>query len=578
MNKITFGKRSRYRFLLLLALLIVLISSLLVATFRSSNTENLNAIIAELSISRKDAEQVEKAIGLMYSAENNFRTFVLTGNKANFRQYAVEIKKIEEIFYVIEDDLKDRDDLPGLFKDKKEKTDIFIKARLLADSLIQNSVSWDTTSLFSGFLTEQYRPQTVIVQRVDRVDSTLSASPGPAPKRKLLGRLRDAFANKAEEKGKTEVKVVKSTSSVADKVGSEVVVTKVPQRKVADLRAMTLSLRRKEFDLLQSNNKLFSEIKELLDRLRSVEIRIAQEKSTLLSNNAGLSLKNLNKYNTWQFFAILLLIACVGATLFWIYRNDLKLIMDARKAAIYAKLKTEFVFTTSHEIRSPIYVMQLYAEQLASEDLTEIQKNMVEGLTNSSKMTLAIVNRILDTIEVEYNQLRKAIFYPQRTISEVITSLSIFSNQNGIILRSDSLPPPDFALLGDEFRLRQVLINLISNAFKFTEKGYIAVKCSTADGKDPDHATLVISIEDTGVGIPEKYLETVFEQFTYLNVSDESAAQMKSNGLGLYIVKKIIDEHGGRITIRSQVGEGTIFTFELPYQRVTTREPIPAFV
>lgn len=571
MNEVTFGKRSRYRFLLLLALLVVLISSLLVATLRSNKTDTLNTIITELSNSRKDAEQVEKAIRLLYSAENNFRTFVLTGNKDNFRQYAGEIKRIEEIFYVIEENLKDRDALPGLFKDKKEKTEIFIRARLLADSLIKNSVAWDTTTLYTGLYTEQYRPQAVIVNRVDTI---ISKTPKQAPKKKLLGRLRDAFSKKEEEEGKAEVKVVKSTSSIEERKQQPApVATKVAQKTIADLRAMSLSLKQKEFELLESNNRLFGEMKGFLEKLRGIEEKIAQERNASLSNHAGLSLQDLDTYNTWQFLAVVLLIACVCATLYWIYRNDLRMILEARRAAIYAKLKTEFVSTTSHEIRSPIYVMQLYAEQLAAENLSGTQRQMLDGLSTSSKMTLAIVNRILDTMEVEYNPLQKAVFFPNRTISEVINALSIFSNQKGIELKAESLPSADFALAGDEFRLRQVLINLISNAFKFTENGYIAVHCSVTPDKTPERVLLVISVEDTGVGIPEKYLETVFEQFTYLNVSDESAAKMKSNGLGLYIVKKIIDEHGGRISIKSKVGEGTVFTFEIPYEKVIIGHP-----
>ena len=568
MNKFNFELRSRYRFLLLCCLLVVLLGSLLLATFRTSNTDNLNTIILELSSSRKEAEQVEKAIKLLYSAENNFRTFVLTGNKANFRQYAEEIKRIEDIFYEIEENLENRDDLPGLFKDKKEKTEIFIMARLLADSLIKNSVSWDTSAVYTGLYTEQYKPKTVIVSRVD----TIISSQRSQTNKKFFGRIRDAISNRKDGGSKKEVKVVKSTVSSVGRSDSDATVRNVAQKKIADLRAMTLSLKKKEFELLESNNKLFGEIKDFLEKLRSTEFKIAKERNVLLSNNAGSSLKNLTRYYTWQFLVILLLITCVAATLYWIYRNDLKLIQEARQAAMYAKLKSEFVFTTSHEIRSPIYVMQLYAEQLSEENLSTGQRQMLDGLTNSAKMTLAIVNRILDTMEVEYNPLRTEIFSPEKAISDVIHALGIFSNQKDIALTADTILPSGYALIGDEFRLKQILVNLISNAFKFTDKGQITVKCRAVDDTDPNRTWLKISVEDTGVGIPDKYLETVFEQFAYLNVSDESSAQMKSNGLGLYIVKNIIDEHKGRISIQSKVGEGSVFTFEIPYQKVIARQ------
>jgi two-component system, sensor histidine kinase len=570
MNKTAFEKRSRYRFLLLSSLLVVLIASLLVATFRSENTSSLNTIISELSQNRKEAAQVENAIRLLYSAENNFRTFVLTGNKENFRLYAGEINWIEKIFYDIETNFGGTDQLPGLFKDKKEKTDLFIHARLLADSLMKNATSWDTTSVYSGFFTDQYKPQTAVVNRVDTVISI--SKQNESKKRKLLGRIRDAISSKKATDTSEEVKVVKSstTSSQTQETGSEVLERKLARRNMADLRAMTLSLKRKEFELLESNNRLFAEMKEFLDVLSTIETKAANDRKEHLSSDAGSSLENLTRYNIWQFAVIMVLIACVAATLFWIYRNDLKLIRDARKAKLYAKLKTEFVATTSHEIRSPIYVMQLYAEQLALETMPSGIQEMVDGLTNSSKLTLAIVNQILDTMEVEHNLRREEIFYPKRTISQVISALGIFSNQKGTALTIDTGLSSEYALIGDEFRLKQVLINLISNSFKFTEKGSITVKCSVADDSDKDIAWLKISVVDTGAGIPDKYLETVFEQFSYLNVSDESAEQMKSNGLGLYIVKNIIEEHQGRINVSSKVGEGSAFTFEIPYKKAVS--------
>lgn len=572
MNKLNFEKRTRYRFILLFSLLAVLIGSLLVATFRANNTENLNEIISELSGKRHEVEQVESAIKLLYAAENNFRTFVLTGNRANFRQYSSDLKTIEKIFHKIEKEFVERDDLPGLFKDKMMKTGTFIKARLLADSLIKNSVSWDTTSIYTGLYTEQYKPQAVLISRVDTV---ISSPQKKVEKKRLLGRLKDAISNKKkEDSNRSDVKVIKSTvsSSIPQPDPNATKVKKAGQKVIADLREMTLSLKQKEFELLESNNRLFGEIKDFLEELRRVEVEASRQRNISLSNNAGSSLKNLSTYNTWQFIVILLLIGCVAGTLYWIYRNDLRLIREARAAELYARLKTEFVSTTSHEIRSPLYVMQLYTEQLADEHLSDSQRSMVTGLVNSAKMTLAIANQILDTIEVEYKEIKLARFEPEKTIADVISTLSIFSVLRNISLKADITLPSQFAIIGDEFKLRQILINLISNAFKFTKKGKIAVKCSMTD----DHATnlvwLKVSVEDTGEGIPEPFLKSVFEQFTYLNGPGKSDASMKSNGLGLYIVKKIIDEHGGKIGIESQVGVGSKFIFEIPYQKVPSRE------
>ena len=572
MDKDTFAKRSRYRFLLLSFLLVVLLASLLVASFRSSNTDNLNTIITELSSDREGAAQVENAIKLLYSAENNFRTFVLTGNKANYKEYSGEIRRIADIFLGIEHNYQDLESLPGLFKNKKEKTDIFIRARLLADSLMKNSVTWDTTTIYTGLYTEQMPPKSLIVSRVDTI---ISSGQAPGAKRKLFGRIRDAIKNKPEESNKNEVKVVRSTVNSTETFDkSKGSVHKIPGATIADLRAMTLSLKRKEFELLESNNKLFAEMKDFLEGLRELETKMALQRKESLGNNADLNLRSLSAYNKWQLAVILLLVGCVLATLYWIYKNDLNLIQETKKANLYAKLKTEFVSTASHEIRSPIYVMQLYAEQLIQENLPDYQQRIVQGLTNSAKLTLAIVNNILDTIEVDGKkiELKKELFQPDKTIAEVITSLAVFSDNKCIVLKSESLLPTDFQVIGDEFRLKQILINLVSNAFKFTIKGQILVRSSIVSDSAIDQIRLKISVEDTGVGISEENLQTVFQQFAYLNISRETDAQMKSNGLGLYIIKKIIDEHQGKIYVESTLGAGTIFTLEIPYQKANSRK------
>lgn len=235
------------------------------------------------------------------------------------------------------------------------------------------------------------------------------------------------------------------------------------------------------------------------------------------------------------------------------------------------KLKSEFLANMSHEIRTPMNAIIGFTDLLEERVQTPTLKNYVLSVKNSSKVLLTIINDILDLSKVEAGKMH--IELAPTDVHDIAKEVhSIFS----LKARAKSLEfkvnvdenLPD-ALMLDEVRLRQILFNLLSNAIKFTHKGYIHVAFKTLNFDD--HVNLLISIEDTGIGIPEEQQESIFDAFT--QQKGQMAKEYGGTGLGLTIVKKLLSLMDGDINIKSEVNKGSTFTITLKNVDKSSHKP-----
>lgn len=235
------------------------------------------------------------------------------------------------------------------------------------------------------------------------------------------------------------------------------------------------------------------------------------------------------------------------------------------------KLKSEFLANMSHEIRTPMNAIIGFTDLLEERVQTPTLKNYVLSVKNSSKVLLTIINDILDLSKVEAGKMH--IELAPTDVHDIAKEVhSIFS----LKARAKSLEfkvnvdenLPD-ALMLDEVRLRQILFNLLSNAIKFTHKGYIHVDFKTLNFDD--HVNLLISIEDTGIGIPEEQQESIFDAFT--QQKGQMAKEYGGTGLGLTIVKKLLSLMDGDINIKSEVNKGSTFTITLKNVDKSSHKP-----
>ncbi|WP_316771052.1 ATP-binding protein [Pedobacter frigiditerrae] len=340
-------------------------------------------------------------------------------------------------------------------------------------------------------------------------------------------------------------------------------------------KAKSSKFLKREADLANSSNTLtkqmLSIVKEVeAETLAQIELNGSEAKTVV---NDGVS----------QIMTIIIIFFLIMLVLVYLilsditksnkYRKELELAKD--EAEYHGKAKQRFLSNMSHEIRTPLQSILGYAELINQQD--KPRKGDVDAIYKSSEHLLQIVNEILDynrIISGEFKFENKP-FDIEAVLNEVIAIMQPLAEKKEIKLVYDFDIGNHYMVLGDAFRLKQVLFNLLGNAIKFTLEGKVSLQVTCKSKEENIHYNFIV--EDTGIGFKDEDLERIFTEFEQVEIPQKDEINQNGTGLGLAIVKTLVDSQHGQINVKSKLAKGTTFSVHLGYQKaVVTDEKVEA--
>lgn len=487
----------------------------------------------------------------IYGAENAVRTFAVNNNEKYLEPYYrllstidADTDTLKEVFSANNSDI---DEITYLLKEKLSSYDELIELRY--NSLI-----------------EEYTQQLNI--QAAEADSQAEAAREQARNQKpgkfFLGLTRKkTYTAKQKE----------LDSLIAMKEAQSVMLKQKVKQLTEEQNARVKEIANRELELLEKDKSIN---KELLTKINHLEEDVVRENKT----NINKTITDLEKQQQMLLYIsiaasafILLLSIIIFADINRSNTYKKQLEISRSRAEQLAKFREEFLSNMSHELRTPVSALSGFSKRLEKTNLNTEQQEFLKNISFASDHLLGVINDVLDIARIESGQLKLSEdnFSVYEIASEVVSLLSIKALEKNIELSADIDSVKNIVVSGDAMRLRQLLLNILGNAIKFTSHGTVSLIIKFSDiFKKEGNKNFEIIIKDTGIGIPHDKLKSIFEPFTQADMG--IARKFGGTGLGLSISKKIVELHKGNLKAESKQGEGTTFTAILPYKVVAVVE------
>lgn len=562
-------KNKQASFIFILILIVLYIITLLRTSYdQYAEQKNLYATSLELQANNEQIAKLDTISMGLQDAENNFRMYTSLWDRKYFNLYNEEIKKISDLLESFSRrDVKNiSDDISQDLAKKKEQVLLYTQIKKLTDSLMSVNLLMDTVQKLQ--VIKSFRPVTnEVVKKTVVVEEVKTETKKP----KFFQRLKGALLNK-ELKDTSKNSRIETTY---EKVPSQQnLYTKKQLDQVENFykqlleqqRGSHAQLSKKEQSILRLNEQILQNIKLMFKEFKHKELQLDEVRKNLLRDRTEHALKVIDRSGKISFFIGVFSFFIIILLLIKLYKTYLKILIANKKASEQVIFKSRFFTSISHEMRTPLNAIMGVTEQLKTTPLNAEQKSMSTLLETSSSMLLSAVNEILDFSRLESGKLTlsKVSFRYKKVLHDIIATTEVLAAQKNLKLVYNQDSAPDLTVMGDPYRLKQILLNLVANAIKFTDQGTVEIelKVKNTPGKI---ISLQIRIADTGIGISEQDLPYIFDEYRQV-VHYKRIDWQKGSGLGLPICKKLIELHQGKINVRSTVGKGSVFEIELPYK------------
>ncbi|MGQ0829320.1 MAG: ATP-binding protein [Bacteroidota bacterium] len=321
-----------------------------------------------------------------------------------------------------------------------------------------------------------------------------------------------------------------------------------------------------EFNLVGRDKIVTDQINQLIKRIELLELL---DLETNAKQSEALAKETKLLISAFCIAAIVMLLIASFVIAIYIrnnnsYKNALK--KAKTDAENLTKAEERFLINMSHEIRTPMNAIVGFTNLLSKTPLTTEQKQYIDAVKTSGENLLVIINDILDFSKMQagkisLEQINFRLSQVMSTLTEFMLPKSIEKSIKLSMVIDKNIPDH---LIGDPTRLNQILLNLVSNSIKFTEKGEVKTTVSLLSDTEK-MVELKFSVKDTGIGIPKEKLTSIFEEFT--QASNDTSRKYGGSGLGLAIVKQLVELQGGKIEVQSELGIGSTFSFTLPFRK-----------
>ena len=526
----------------LLAIFILVVVFMSVYLVYQSLSQIVNSIHKE---ARPDTQLiwVKEVASQLTEVENTVKIYTLSNDKEYLDSYESLNLSIEEKLDFLQS-LNSVDEQSQVFIDSMEVLTIQ-KLEIWSDMLDVHFSKADASTTFSEYYEKLDTTQVV-------KDTLYFEEPVQEQKK---GIFRKIFGGKKKEK-------VEPKPIIVDKVVPKENIKAEIEAIEEEIAANTQLIAERETELLQENILVTGLLQDVITKLEQIEqqklIRKTQDADLL----ADITYKRLAMF-TGAAVVLMILVLLLFYRDVRKSRSYQRILQKAKiEAEKLARAKELFVATVSHEMRNPVNAIYGLTEQLLRRRHDSKTQKDIDVIHKSTRHLITLVNDTFDFSKIENQKLQ--LEPVDFLLDELLDDLIIYNKRNalqkGIQLVLDKEGTDGLVVFADPVRIKQILLNLLTNAIKFTDEGKVILKVRRDDYSDS--VTLNFDIIDTGIGIPEGNLELIFKDFVQLETDVNKKSE--GTGLGLYLVKRLVDLLGGIISVKSQQGVGTTFTFNLP--------------